>query len=101
MKRLSFIICFFIPFVAFAAIQADTVITINHLPANGALLNKGWKFQAGDAAEWARTDYNDSKWLRVDPARDVTGFPSIPRSGIGWLRLHLALDSNVLRDQLA
>ncbi len=39
---------FFVSYNIFAAIPADTPVTIKSLPPNGYLLDKGWKFYPGD-----------------------------------------------------
>src|SRR6185436_1766041 len=76
------------------------VFHLNQLPPEGVLLNKGWKFQAGDNADYATVSYDDRKWQPIDPTLDIHDLPQI-KQGIVWFRLHLFLDSNFLNEQLA
>ena len=77
------------------------IVHIDSLPPNGVLLDKGWKFQAGDNPDFAKTEYDDSKWQSINPALDIRNQPAIAKSGICWLRLHLLIDSSVIKQQLA
>jgi len=46
--------------------------------------------QAGDDLNWARADFDDSKWMVVDPKRDLRErFPREPRPEVVWYRLHV------------
>ncbi|MGI4835639.1 MAG: ATP-binding protein [Janthinobacterium lividum] len=75
--------------------------TIERLPAQGLLLNDGWRYHAGHDPAWARPDLNDSRWDTLDPTRPRRTLPASLRTGPGWLRLHLALgDSLRLRTLL-
>ena len=86
----------------FAQSEVPAGIPIQHIPAEGVLLDKGWKFQLGDDPQWAHVDFNDQEWQPIDPTLDINeALPQIPRSGIAWFRLHLSLDSTLLRQQLA
>ena len=65
-------------------------------------MDEGWKFQVGDNPQWANPDFNDQEWQPIDPTLDINeALQQIPRSGIAWFRLHLSLDSTLLRQQLA
>src|SRR5262249_37621252 len=61
----------------------------------GVLLDKGWKFQAGDNPDYAKRDYDDNKWQSINPTLDIHDLPQISKSGIGWFRLHLSTGSSV------
>ena len=75
---------------------------IKALPAEGVLLDKGWRFQAGDNPKWADPEFDDQRWQAIDPTLDIVeALPQIPKSGIGWFRLHLSFDKAVLEQQLA
>lgn len=70
--------------------------------APGFVLNTGWHWKAGDDAGWAATDYNDSAWHSVNPLLDVHhSQPGLPKTGVFWLRLRFAIDSNIQKNQLA
>ena len=74
---------------------------INSIPKDGVVLNKGWKFHAGDNNEWAKTDFDDSKWQTIDPTVDVSEIPQIRQQPIGWLRIKFYVDSSLLNKPLA
>ncbi len=46
------------------------VFRIDSLPEQGILLDKGWKYQAGDNPDWAKADFDDSKWESIDPTKE-------------------------------
>jgi Stage II sporulation protein E (SpoIIE) len=60
-------------------------------PAN---LDATWLVKAGDDPAFARTDFDDSKWMRVDPNQSLkTYFPN-NRPNIVWYRLHVKVAPN-------
>ncbi|CAH0997783.1 hypothetical protein EMA8858_03917 [Emticicia aquatica] len=65
------------------------VFRIDSLPKEGVLLNKGWKFHAGDNPDFAKPDFDDSKWESIDPTKDVMDLKSLKVGNIIWLRLKL------------
>jgi signal transduction histidine kinase len=71
------------------------------LPTEGVLLDKGWKFHAGDNSEWAKTALNDSTWTDIDPTKDIMDLPTIQNGKIGWLRLQLQIDSSLIGEPYA
>ena len=66
-------------------------ITLDSLPSNGVLLDRGWKFHAGDDMSWAKPATNDKDWQAVNPMQDISSLPLLRKAKIGWLRLHLHL----------
>ncbi|QMU31607.1 GHKL domain-containing protein [Adhaeribacter radiodurans] len=80
---------------------SSQAVELKQLGEQGILLDKGWKYHPGDNPDWAKLEYDDSKWKSINPTLDIHDlFPQIPRSGIGWFRLHLLVDST-LNNQLA
>ncbi len=77
------------------------VFHLNKLPPEGVLLDKGWKFQTGDNPDYAKSEYDDEAWQSINPTLDIHDLTQIPKSGICWFRLHLSIDSNLLKNQLA
>jgi signal transduction histidine kinase len=78
------------------------VLRLNSIPSEGVLLDKGWKFRLGDNPDYARPDYDDREWQSIDPTLDIhDSLPQIPKSGIGWFRLYLSIDSTIQQNQLA
>lgn len=74
-------------------VQGQAVFRLDSLPVQGIVLNQGWTWQAGDNPAWARPDVDDRHWPSIDPSRDITELPQIQQTHIGWLRLHLNVDS--------
>jgi two-component system NtrC family sensor kinase len=83
--------------------QEDSVqiISISTLQVHGILLDKNWKFQAGDHAEYADPGYDDSNWEPINPTPDIGDLPHIRNTTIGWLRFRLRVDSALLNKPLA
>ena len=74
----------------------NEVFRIDSIPSKGILLDRGWKWHAGDNPDFAKPDFDDSKWEAIDPTKDVMDLPQIPRNGkIGWLRLKLKIDTSL------
>lgn len=67
----------------------QSIISIDSLPPEGLLLNKGWKWSAGDNPEWANPEFDDSKWIEVSPSQDLSKIPQLTKKGIGWFRATL------------
>ena len=83
--------------VAFGGItsQAQGVFRIDSLPAQGVLLDKGWKWHAGDNPDWAKPSVDDSTWESIDPTQDINSLAKIRKAGLGWLRLRIQVDSSI------
>ncbi len=89
-------------FLLSALACVSQTLTIDSIPQDGILLNKGWKFQKGDNAAWAKPDFNDTDWEFINPVLDVHhSLPQIPKKGICWLRLRLSIDSALLKKQMS
>lgn len=98
MKRYLLIFLFFST-TAFAQTGPEVVFHLNKLSARDTLLS-GWKFHTGDNQQWAAPAFDDSKWQEADPAQDVQDFKQLRKSGIGWIRLHIVVDSGIAKQQL-
>ena len=83
-----------------APLPADTAaIRIERLPADGLLLQKGWRYHAGDNPAWARPDFDASAWDTFDPTQPRQKLPEALGTGISWLRLRFRpADSLRLRE---
>jgi signal transduction histidine kinase len=93
---LSGLLFFIITVKIFA--QTGQAFNINQLPKEDTLLS-GWKFQAGDNQQWASIGFDDSKWQHIDPGKDIEDFSKLTRGGIGWIRLHVKVDSTFANQQ--
>jgi two-component system, NtrC family, sensor kinase len=102
--RYLFLFILFISSCSFAqrsGVSSDTIFHIDSLPANGLLLNKGWKWHAGDNPEWAKPEFNDSKWENIDPMKDIFDLPKVSKQGdIFWLRLPLLVSESASKEAL-
>ena len=76
---------------------AQAVFRIDSLPAQGVLLDKGWKFQTGDNPGWAKPAFDDGRWAGINPTKDIFDLPQLDKATgqIGWFRLRLRLGSTV------
>src|SRR4051794_15548934 len=77
------------------------VLHINQLPAEGVVLNKGWKFAVGDNPAYASLGYDDSKWKAVDPTKDIYDIPALWKNSIVWFRLKLEISNRVRQQPLS
>ncbi len=75
--------------------QKQEVLRIDSLPAQGILLDKGWRWHAGDNPDFAKPDFDDSQWASVDPTKDIHDFPDIFDSKIRWLRLTIIVTDKI------
>ena len=75
--------------------QKQEPFRIDSLPKQGILLDKGWKWHAGDNPDFAKIDLDDSDWESIDPTKDIIDLPQIRKAGFGWFRLRIAVDSLV------
>jgi two-component system, NtrC family, sensor kinase len=76
--------------------QNSDIFRVDSLPTDGVLLDKNWKFHAGDNPEWAKGTFDDAAWASIDPTKDIMEVPQIQDGKIGWLRLQLKMDSSLL-----
>jgi len=60
-----------------------------------------WKYHRGDNAVWASPEFNDSEWETTSTRLRPNNFPKSGWNGIGWFRLHLAVDSTLWNRPLA
>src|SRR4028119_54888 len=95
-----------LPFIFFLTVNcvsqdsATYVFHIDKLPPEGILLDKGWKFQAGDNPDWAKPEFDDGDWQAIDPTKDIHELPQLQKR-IGWFRLKQQIDSTILVQPLA
>ncbi len=81
--------------------QQREVFRIDNLPKTGILLNQGWKWHPGDNPDWAKPDFDDSKWESIDPTKDIFDLPKISKKGdIFWLRLPILITDSTLIEAL-
>jgi two-component system NtrC family sensor kinase len=96
---LLFLLCFFGK--SLSQDYTNHTIHITQLPTEGIFLNNGWKFQAGDDPDWAKQDWDDSKWTSVQLSDYNSYLTEFKNKNIGWFRLNLLIDSSIQKRQLA
>lgn len=95
MKKLTLILFLSLTFsIGFA--QKSNIFHIDSLPKQGILLDKGWKWHAGDNPDFAKADFDDSAWESIDPTQDVMDLPQIQDGKIGWMRIKIKIDSSLI-----
>jgi len=93
MKHLTLILLLW---SSFTFAQKSEVFRIDGLPKEGIVLDKGWKWHAGDDPEWVKVDYDDAEWEAIDPTKDIQDLPQITTAELGFLRLHFWIDSSLV-----
>jgi signal transduction histidine kinase len=96
MKHLFLITCFFITASSFG----QEVFQLQRVNQGEIILDKGWKFHAGDDLSWAKPDYDDSNWEKIDPTEELHHLPQVKKAGIGWFRLTMQIDSSLADERL-
>ena len=96
MRYFLLLVAFWLLFgaVTAAPLPADT-IRIDRLPTTGLLLQKGWRYHAGDDPAWARPGFDDRTWGTLNPTRPRQLLPLRLRTGISWLRLRFRLGDSL------
>ncbi len=98
MKQLTLFLLF-LSFNTFA--QLSIPFRIDSLPTEGVLLDKNWKFKAGDSLEWAKVDFDETAWEIIDPTKDIMDLPQVRQAGMGYIRIHLWIDSSLVGKAIA
>ena len=74
------------------AVLPDTAGTVlRTVPLGGSVLDKGWRFRAGDDTAYARPGYNDGGWAPINPNQLPGQLPQLAGVRVGWLRLRLVV----------
>ncbi|MBO0930931.1 ATP-binding protein [Fibrella aquatilis] len=74
---------------------------IDSLPKQGVVPDKGWRWHAGDNPTWASPAIDDARWDTISSYPTIDQLPSFRKTGIGWLRLTVDLDSSVTAQSLS
>lgn len=70
-------------------VWGQSIISIDSIPLKGLVLEKNWRWSAGDSPEWANPEFDDSAWKEVNPTQDLANIPNLTTKGIGWFRATL------------
>jgi serine phosphatase RsbU (regulator of sigma subunit) len=63
------------------------------------LSDKVWLISYIDDLEFSKKNYDDSKWSKLNLGAD-TAKETLIKKGIGWIRLHLKIDSSLINKNL-
>ena len=93
----NFLTVIFLVTIHLGVLAQQEVFRIDSIPTQGILLDKGWKFHAGDNPDFAKPDFDDSQWESIDPTKDVMDLKQIPKDGkVIWLRLKMKIDTSLI-----
>ena len=97
MKRFYFIFLLLLLSVDACLAQNSSIYVfhLDQLPPDGVLLDKGWKFQAGDNPEYSKPGFDDQYWKSINPTKDIRDIPELWKTNIGWFRLHFIIDTSI------
>ena len=102
MKTLALmILCSVACQIGFGQVFKGAAFRIDSLPKQDMLLDKSWKWHAGDNPDFAKPDFDDSNWEGIDPTKDIMELPMVNNANISWFRLKLELDSTLLNKTFA
>ena len=97
MKPLCFVL---LMFSSYCFAQKPDIFRIDSIPQKGILLDKGWKWHAGDNPDYAKADFDDSAWESIDPTKDIMSLPQIWKTEVVWFRLRFNADSSLINKSL-
>ena len=61
---------------------------------------QNWKYHAGNNADWADPEFDDSSWELVNPELRPNELHKSGWQGVGWFRLHIVIDSTLFNKPL-
>jgi signal transduction histidine kinase len=80
--------------LAHAQVQHDSAFQVSEIPKDGLVLDHNWLFYPEDDFRYAQIDFPGKKGIPVNPALLLNQLPVVERSGIGWFRLAMRVDSS-------
>ncbi len=98
MKKIFYLLLSIISFSSFAQ---NEPFRIDSIPQQGILLDKGWKWHAGDNPDFAKPDFDASKWESIDPTNDIMDLDKLRKSSICWLRIPIYISDTTILKKLA
>ncbi len=99
LSLLLFLLCFFNK--SLSQDNSKNIIHLTKLRPEGVLLDKGWKFQAGDNPEYSKPGFDDQYWKSINPTKDIRDIPELWKTNIGWFRLHFITDTSINQQAIA
>lgn len=92
---MKFLLLLALLFLTGERVLSQAPFRIDSLPLQGIVLNQGWQWQPGDNPDWAKVTVDDRHWPAIDPSQNITELAQIQQTHVGWLRLHLQIDSTL------
>jgi two-component system NtrC family sensor kinase len=84
---------FYLFFILLLSIQAQgqkpkqkKFTPLETIPMYGVTLNNHWKWHEGDNPLWAKPDFDDGQWEKIDLSESTTQYPKLEEAGIAWFR---------------
>jgi serine phosphatase RsbU (regulator of sigma subunit) len=84
--------------------QQPLKVSTDNLQNNNTidLSSAGWKYHAGDDPSWANPQFDDSDWETLNSTiLQAEKLPASGWNGIGWFRLTVNVDENVLKENIS
>ncbi len=100
MKRKRLHLFLFCSYFLFATSITAQTAQEYYLPKDAlnqrAFETENWVYHTGDNPDWADPEFNDTSWEPVDTRLTRDQLSKIGWQGIGWFRLHLVIDPDLL-----
>lgn len=74
---------------------------LDSIPLYGYNLSNHWKWKTGDNLLWAKPDFDDSQWERMDVSESVEEFPKLREAEIAWFRRPIQVTEALVNQTLA
>ncbi|WP_220275152.1 ATP-binding protein [Emticicia sp. BO119] len=74
---------------------------LDSIPTYGYTLSNHWKWHAGDNPLWAKHDFNDSLWEKLQVAESIEEFPELREAEIAWFRRPIQVTQNLVNQPLS
>ncbi len=77
--------------------QGITILSLERIQNKAGTIElfENWKYHPGDDPNWAKPEYDDSHWKKVDPRLPQNEYKQIGWTGIGWFRMHFKVDTSL------
>jgi len=103
MKKILTLIFLSLCPLSFAQIDGKIVLSLDSFKNERRAIEliSGWKYHAGDNPAWADPTFDDNGWETVHTWVNPSKLFGDGGEGIGWFRLHLAVDASLWNKPLA
>lgn len=77
------------------------VFRLDSLPATGAWIDKGWRWQAGDNPTWRAPAFDASRWDTIPAFPSIDSLPGYRQHHIGWIRIIVEVSPRLAAQPIA